>query len=352
MGRAEDLPEVLAPPPPAPLPEYDTGMQVVSDHGSSHHRDIDSQRDKYPAQFDPTPKFPLDESQHSPISAESTYQQQWLDQQQQQNYLLAPGNHDGHYLPVSALSPANTSVPWSSIYPGGRDRDEEGYPYEDHRSHSHEKPVPALPEEKKICGIPRQIFVALVVFSLIVIAAAVGGGVGGALKARQGENNSGSSPAGADAGESSGTPTPSSSSPSPTKSKPPPKPTITSLFNETTIEDGFAFQAYSGVNGTGNRTQIYTEEGFFDFGFKARSYMWQPNNKACCITFCAASANASSTGKQHLGWWCDARRRNETPEAFPRINIWCGRWTNTENQKICVKPKPVLERRRRGWLYF
>jgi len=79
---------------------------------------------------------------------------------------------------------------------------------------------------------------------------------------------------------------------------------------------------------TGKTTPILWEEGFFDFGFNAVSYIWLPNNTDCCVTFCASKTKS-------VGWRCDLRRRNETTDPFPRLSIWCGRGSNTQAQTKC-----------------
>ena len=90
----------------------------------------------------------------------------------------------------------------------------------------------------------------------------------------------------------------------------------------------YAFQGYSAANFTGNATSILFDEGYYDFGFKVKSYIWLPNATNCCITFCQ---NKTAT----VGWHCDTRRRNLTDTPFPRLSVWCGRGTNTKAQTQC-----------------
>lgn len=109
-----------------------------------------------------------------------------------------------------------------------------------------------------------------------------------------------------------------------------PKTTITNLSNQTDVSvfQRYAFQGYSAANFTGNATSILFDEGYYDFGFKVKSYIWLPNATNCCITFCQ---NKTAT----VGWLCDTRRRNLTDTPFPRLSVWCGRGTNTKAQTQC-----------------
>lgn len=107
------------------------------------------------------------------------------------------------------------------------------------------------------------------------------------------------------------------------------RPAASSLDDETP-NVGFMLQAWEEPQYTGDKTRVYTEEGFYDFPFMAWSYVWFPNKTDCCLTFCASPTNHTPTG-----WWCDHRRRPKTDKSFGRVNIWCGRGSNTSNQRKC-----------------
>jgi hypothetical protein len=91
----------------------------------------------------------------------------------------------------------------------------------------------------------------------------------------------------------------------------------------------FAFQAWEKPDFKGRSTEVYQEEGFYDINFTATSYIWLPNTTNCCVTFC------KNTTKD-LGYYCDARRRNEASSGFPRFSLWCGR-KDTSMQKRCAQ---------------
>ncbi|KAK0744557.1 hypothetical protein B0T21DRAFT_407646 [Apiosordaria backusii] len=283
MGRPEDLPEVV-PKEPTPLPEViaDSGPQTVSDDYVG-----DPQRFytpyKYHVDYDNAPKLPFE----PPTPTADVYRQN------QDRQPLWPENGSG--MPVSALSP-DSSSPWETVSPIGKEELYVG---------------PQQNEEKKrICGLGKRTFIIVLVAVIVLIGAAVGGSVAGVMKARH---------------DSSPTFTTT-----PTTNKTSSEGPAASSLDDETPNLGFMFQAWKDPEYQGNKTRVYVEEGFYDFPFMAWSYIWYPNNTDCCLTFCASQTNHTPTG-----WWCDHRRRPKTDRSFGRVNIWCGRGSNTSNQKKC-----------------
>lgn len=150
MGRLADdnLPEVVTDPSHgSPHPTVvDPTPQVVSSEDATGHY-YASEREKYPAQYDDTPKLPVPNEG-----------------------LAEPGWRAAE--PVSALTPSAASVmPWESL-PAAEE------------SNTNVKGGDA-DQEKRICGIPRRFFIIIaIVLLVVVIAAGVGGGVGGAIANR------------------------------------------------------------------------------------------------------------------------------------------------------------------------
>lgn len=206
-------------------------------------------------------------------------------------------------VPVS-VSP-NTTIPWEARSPEVAEQGLARSPTE--------PPASPIKEEKRILGLKRKTFIIFIV-ALVVLAAALGGGLGGGLA----KKSKGSNTAGQDGEESQDEPTPTesetTSSSSTTTSA---TPTATFLNNGTARTSGFAFQAYSELNYGGDATDIYIDEGFFDFGFEAWSYVWLPGDRNCCITFCEDKKNGT-------GYFCQERFRKEASDSFPRLAIYCG----------------------------
>ncbi|SPO06413.1 uncharacterized protein DNG_09102 [Cephalotrichum gorgonifer] len=171
------------------------------------------------------------------------------------------------------------------------------------------------PPSKKdeIFGIKRKTFWFLLVVVVIVVLAAIGGGVGGGIAASRSRADAQA------ADEASPSTTITKTTPSTTTSSPTgtstPEPNF--LNNGTIPDRGIAFQAFSGTNYMGEASGIYNEEGFFDLGFNATSYVWIPNTSDCCVTFCQSEKNTSQ-------FWCKERYRAESSGSFPRLGILCG----------------------------
>lgn len=283
MGRPEDLPEVV-PKPPTPLPEViaDSGPQVISNYYVGDPQRVYAQY-KYPADYDDAPKLPFE----PPTPTADVYRQN------QDRQPLWPQSASG--MPLGALSP-NSSVPWEPVSPVGKEELYVGPHLKD--------------EKKKTCGLGKRTFTMVLVAVIVLIGAAVGGGVAGVMRAKHGE----SSP-------------PKTTTPATNRTSS--EPAASSLDDETP-NVGFMLQAWEEPQYTGDKTRVYTEEGFYDFPFMAWSYVWFPNKTDCCLTFCASPTNHTPTG-----WWCDHRRRPKTDKSFGRVNIWCGRGSNTSNQRKC-----------------
>ncbi|KAK3903582.1 hypothetical protein C8A05DRAFT_32685 [Staphylotrichum tortipilum] len=302
----ENLPEVVWHPPPTPRGEQVLPEVVPDSSPEAAQQRYFAETDKYPAYYDNAPKLPHDGT-YSPGQEYYQPQQRWV-------------GAEGQF--VSAISP-NSSVPWQS-FPDG----------DDQRTYVGSEPAPE--PEKRICGLRKRLFIIIAaIVGVVVVAAAVGGGVGGAMaskgnnSAAAAETSSASSSASSSiSATSTGATRTKASSTSSTSSAA--TPTISFLNNQTdpSTFERFAFQAYSGANMTGKATPVYRDEGFYDFGFNAVSYIWLPNNTNCCITYCESKTKAT-------GYWCDLRRRNETSEPFPRLSIWCGRGSNTKAQTKC-----------------
>jgi hypothetical protein len=115
------------------------------------------------------------------------------------------------------------------------------------------------------------------------------------------------------------TPTPSST----TASGPSlPTPSISFLYNQTDeTYEGFALQAYEKNDFQGKASSILWEEGFFDLGFDATSWIWIPNGLDACVTFCASET-------EDTGYRCQPTRKNATTynRSFKRVHIWRGAW--------------------------
>ncbi|KAB5518877.1 hypothetical protein GE09DRAFT_506088 [Coniochaeta sp. 2T2.1] len=267
----EGLPEVVTDPSPQALTSLEEQQR-------SHQQD---QHDKYHVVYDDAPKLP------------------------------GEVNYDQVHPEFLARSPVG-SVPWETLAAG------EGSA--GGQENNSEKAV----DEPSICGVRRKVFFLLLIAALVVVGAAIGGGVGGGVAAARSREGSGSAASSSTSTSSTASTPPStetssttttSSSTSTTSTTPSPSPEPTFLNNQTGPL-GFGFQGFSGINYTGNVTDIYRDEGFFDFGWDVSSYVWLPNGTSCCVTFCEDHHNAT-------GYRCQARKREESSGGFPRIYIWC-----------------------------
>ncbi|KAK3998254.1 hypothetical protein QBC44DRAFT_386676 [Cladorrhinum sp. PSN332] len=321
MRRSDDLPEAVRDPQqpstlPEVVPELDSTPQHISDHDlSPQQRQAQAERDKYPAYYDVAPMIPYEAAATNPDYGQP----------------LPIPYYPGPGTPATAhniMSPGS-SVPWDPILPAG-----DGTPMIE----DDEKNQP-----RYICGLKKKTFIIAVVLALLVVIAAVVGGVVGAIKSKSSGSNSDNNTS--KPGESqlpitttSSSSSSSSGSPSTTATSPAtPTPTKDPLLNlaNQTAPGGIAFQAYSGLDFSGEMSPIFRIEGYYDLDFPAESYIWLPNGTSeCCVTFCANATSAT-------GWWCDERRRPEGTDIFRRVQIWCGR-TNEKvkgvKKKECSPP--------------
>ncbi|KAL2264334.1 hypothetical protein VTK26DRAFT_6577 [Humicola hyalothermophila] len=343
MGRPadENLPEVVQnhPPyhPPTAMYQQQPYPEVVPDSSPEAYTGnppyYAQQQEKYPAYYDNAPKLPHDP--YSPVSKVSHPAVPGMQQIPGSPY-HAPPSVSGD--PVSAFSP-NSSVPWQRL--------DSSAGADDQRTYVNSEPE----QEKRIFGLRRKIFLIIVgVLAVVIIAAAVGGGVGAAMRSRDGDDDSSSSePAETAAATSSASETSSTSSPTSTATSTTtsstPSPTSEILTNDMLENEEFGFQAFSGENFTGKRSPIYKQEGRYDFGFDAQSYLWYTKNWACCHTYCADEKTAT-------GYYCSRRVRNSTDNTFPRVAIWCGgRETTAKDEswkEKCSPPSTTTEIERRS----
>jgi len=248
----ENLPEVV---PPRPVEVgRDSSPQVVAIKKAEYDWQT-SERDKYPVVFDTAPKLP-DDATPKPIYG-TTYPQTW-----------SPGTE------VNTATTQSTAVPWESL-PAG----------------SNNPPSQPPKAQRRICGLRRRVFfIIITVATLVVLGAAIGGGIGGTRSASQ----------------------------------PTTLPVPQRFLNNGTAPQGLAFQAFSEPSYMGNATVIIQEEGFHDIGAR-RSYVWLPDDTKCCLTFCANMTTST-------GWWCDARYRANASGVFSRVYIWCGGNDGVKNE--------------------
>ncbi|EAQ91652.1 predicted protein [Chaetomium globosum CBS 148.51] len=304
----ENLPEAVQHPQPQPPMASATPLpEVVPDSSPEfaqprHYMETD----KYPVYYDAAPKFPHEPQtpgmQGMPSPGHQSHQP-WTD-----------AEHS-----VSMMSP-NSSLPWQSFPPGD---DQQTYV-------GSEPPAP----EKRICGLRKRLFIIIaVIVALVVVGAAVGGGVGGSIAARQGSSDgaepaetssaSSSSATGTSTDTGSTTTTPTASS---TVSRGPdlPTPTISFLSNQTDrTYKGYALQVYEKNDFEGKASPIFWDEGFYDLGFDATSWIWVPNGLDACVTFCANKTTRT-------GFACTDRRKHATDDgiSFKRVSVWRGAWQN------------------------
>ncbi|KAK0647031.1 hypothetical protein B0T16DRAFT_414605 [Cercophora newfieldiana] len=270
----ENLPEVVQPRPIEA--EQNASPQVAATNDAWYGSD----RDKYPALYDTSPK------------------------------LVDDGTLKLQENTVSPQTPREFPSAGSNALPN--------HPSEPLKSES----------ERTICGLRRRtFFIILAIISVLLLGAIIGGAVGGSLSNKSSSQTT--SPPASAGSDSQGSPSTissassSSSSPSTTtsstSSSSQPSPTGTQLptLNNSTAPKGLAFQAFSSPSYLGSATPIVQNEGFHDLNISARSYVWLPDGTECCLTFCANRTTAT-------GWWCNPRYRPDPPEAFARVYIWCG----------------------------
>jgi len=271
----ENLPEVVPAVPNQPHSTlepvvhhvFDSTPQALSEQELAEKGLESHERDKYPAIYDNAPMLP---HEVSPTG------QAWV-----------AGD------PPSALTQTTRSSPWEQL-PAGGDAET-----------SDPRDQPPAEDPKRICGMSRRNFViAAIAAILVIIAAAVGGGVGAS-------RSSGSSPSPVTTPMPTPIPIPLPT-PTPTST-----PDAQKFLNNGTAPRGLAFQGFTGLNYTGNATNVIQDEGFHDLNIEARSYVWLQDDTNCCLTFCKGLKNDT-------GWWCNTRFRTNATAEFDRIYIWCG----------------------------
>ncbi|KFG78636.1 hypothetical protein MANI_002826 [Metarhizium anisopliae] len=177
-------------------------------------------------------------------------------------------------------------------------------------------PLPPLPNKgERILGLKRGVFFILLGLLLAVVVAAVVGGVAGGVISSKSKSSSDANTA------STPVPTPSTPTASSTASSASASatPSATFLYNETSFDQGFAFQGFSRNKFSGAYTPIVRDkEGGTDFDFDIHSYDWVAKITNCCVSFCN---NATREG--WMGYTCDSRHREAAEESFARAFIWC-----------------------------
>ncbi|KAL2158781.1 hypothetical protein VTH06DRAFT_3973 [Thermothelomyces fergusii] len=269
---------------PGPLAEHQLPEVVPDSSPEAAPQRFYLEPDKYPAYYDDTPKLPTEHSPSSFASPGQQYGSPWT-----------PASDPS----LSALSP-DSSVPWKSLH-------------EDQATYVGSEPV----QERRICGLRRRTFgILIVVLGVIVLAAAIGGGVGGAMASRSERKH----------GSPSETPTQTA-----TVSSAPPSPTFLNNQSDPSAFEHFQFQGFSKADFDGEFSDPIKEEGFYDFSFNITSYVWETKKTDCCVTFCR---DANTWGH---AFRCDSIRRGrvDDPDGFPRVSLWCGDRLSTEMQRKC-----------------
>ncbi|KAG6018881.1 hypothetical protein E4U41_003521, partial [Claviceps citrina] len=153
-----------------------------------------------------------------------------------------------------------------------------------------EEGVGCAKTKRKIMGMTRRVFLVVsTVLGLVVLVAAVGGGVGGALASRN-KNSASATPR-----------------------------DIKFLNNETWTRDGLlAFQAFARPSFSGVSSPIFTGDGTRDFAvdlqFDAHSFAWVPNLHRCCVNLCV---NGTRAGR--MGFVCGRKMERVTMRAVARV---------------------------------
>jgi len=187
----ENLPEVVWHPPTTPRGEQVLPEVVPDSSPEAAQQRYFTETDKYPAYYDNAPKLPYDAGAYSPGQQYYQPQQPWM-----------PVGAEAQG--ISAISP-NSSVPWQS-FPEG----------DDQRTYVGSEPAPE--PEKRICGLPKRLFIIIAaIVGVVVVAAAVGGGVGGAMASKSSSNDAAAAAASNSTASATG-------APSSIRLVPPPKP--------------------------------------------------------------------------------------------------------------------------------
>ncbi|KAG5951205.1 hypothetical protein E4U53_003562 [Claviceps sorghi] len=198
-------------------------------------------------------------------------------------------------------------------------------------------------EKGKIMGMRRHVFWAVMtILGLLVVIAAVAGGLGSSLASKADDSastlpsaNDTSSTSSAPTHSISGTPTTSTSS-TPTLTRtaltssidtptPTPAGKTEFLHNQTWPRtDLLAFQGFSRPGFSGMASRIYVGDGSkafaANFMFDVHSFAWVPNFHNCCVNLCS---NATLTGRVALLCGQAPKKEAVTPGTVTRAVVWC-----------------------------
>lgn len=171
---------------------------------------------------------------------------------------------------------------------------------------------------ERICGLKKRVFYMVMAACIILVSIVVGVGVGVSLASQQTRSSpSSGQPSTPDSGSGGSSPPGETSSslpplPQPTNKPLPPK------LNETRLNGPFKFQGWSGINFTGESTEVVRGVGITQFPFDIRSYVWDPNGYTCCLSFC--NETVSSRGSYR----CTVLSQPQSSGPFNRIVTLCG----------------------------
>ncbi|KAG5915119.1 hypothetical protein E4U42_000147 [Claviceps africana] len=193
--------------------------------------------------------------------------------------------------------------------------------------------LPSSPNEKrKIMGMKKNLFWAIITALAVVVIIATIAGVLGSLLASKRNTGASSPPVINGTHPTSGTPTHSSAVKS-TSATPTPTPTPTTpdadkmefLHNQTwSRTDMAAFQGFARPNFGGVASRIFVGDGTKDFAvnfpFDVHSFAWVPNFRHCCVNLCH---NATETGRTALICGQTPRMEPVTLQAVSRAVMWC-----------------------------
>ncbi|KAL8372227.1 hypothetical protein RB595_001833 [Gaeumannomyces hyphopodioides] len=216
-------------------------------------------------------------------------------------------------LPWDSPAPASTvtGLRAGSVPVGSSQFDSEGEKGTDERG-------------KRICGLKKRIFYIVIAACIILVSIAVGVGVGVGLASQQAKASG--QPSTPDGGSGSNSPAETSSSspplPQPTNKVPPTK------LNETRLNGPFKFQGWSGINFTGESTEVVKGVGITQFAFDIRSYIWDPDGYTCCVTFCNETVSSRS-------YRCQVFSQPQSSGPFNRVVTLCGDIDVTKQSLSC-----------------
>lgn len=179
--------------------------------------------------------------------------------------------------------------------------------------------------KERICGLKKRVFYMVIGACIILVSIVVGVGVGVSLASQQTRSSGQSSAPDAGSGDSVplATSSPPPPLPQPTGKAPPTK------LNETRLNGPFKFQGWSGLNFTGETTEVIRGIGITQFAYDIRSYVWDPDGYTCCVSFC--NDTVSSTGSYRCGVYSQPRSSG----SFNRIVTLCGPIEITKQAASC-----------------